>query len=381
MPVRRGVVVWLGHAQAVHLYAPARQGCPRLGPHFAQPQLAIAGGGAGIFLVWHRAATAAQLHGVELAGQRQRDKQAHMRAGVGVFLRAPDSRHQLATAHDGVCCAQFGQLAQRVYLPGFVAEQRAAQCFRIALHLRLAPCQPVMADVAAQALVHTPHADVSALDYARNMHAQTAAPPCGILCPLNRGFALNRLVLNKPHAPHQQANAVHPLSQAGTLANGQRVQFVGLARQLLGHFANGEVIQIPQRSSAKAVFVLGNGLQHVPRLRPLGLLLQPLPIRLVRCQHGRRHRRKALAHRSLPARGGATDYPLKVLPRHVRRGLVLVPVFQAGIWQFAWNRGHAYTRAARAVRPPRCRLASRTMARSSSRSGGGISCQLRSASV
>ena len=223
MPVRRGVVVRLGHAQAVHLYALARQRGPRLGPHIAQPHLTVAGGGARILLVGHRAATAAHLHRVEPAGQRQGKEQAHMRPGVGVFLRTAYARHQFTTAHDGVGRAQLCQLAQRVDLARFIAVQRAAQRLGIALHLRLAARQPVMAHIPTQAHMHTAHANIAALHHTRHMHAQALAPPSGILRPLDGGFARYGLILHNAHAPHQQADAVHPLGQARALAHRQRV--------------------------------------------------------------------------------------------------------------------------------------------------------------
>ena len=137
--MRCGVVVRFSHAQAVHAHTRARQRCPRLGPLVAQPELAVTRGSALVLLVWVRAATAAQLHGVKAARQCQGQKQAHVGAGVGVLLRAPDARHQLATAYHRVGIAQGRQLVQRIHLASLIAVQRALQRLGIAAQLGLAP--------------------------------------------------------------------------------------------------------------------------------------------------------------------------------------------------------------------------------------------------
>ena len=135
--------------------------------------------------------------------------------------------------------------------------------------------------------MYQPQAHGSGLDYARNVHAQSAPPPGCILGPLDGRLARDGLVFGHTHAAHQQANGIHPRFQRGALAYGQCVQLVRFPGQLLGHGADFVIVKVPQAGLAELVLIVRHRLHQIPGLRPLGRLLQPFPVRQVLRQDGR----------------------------------------------------------------------------------------------
>ena len=184
-----------------------------------------------------------------------------------------------------------------------------------------------MAHIATGTLMHQPQANGPALQHAGHMHAQAPSPPCGILGSQNGGQAHNRLVLGHAAGADQQADTVHPVGQIAALADRQRIQLIGLGRQLLGHGADFVIAQIPHRCKAVLIFKIGHHLHQAPGLHPFGRLHAKLLRRQSLIQH-RGAVIKAPGNRRPPGWRGAANHPLQMGISALRSRLVRLPLLQ-----------------------------------------------------